>query len=63
MSVLSLEPKKGSPVTIEVLDEVCKDLGVSIKDEEKEEYRRLLGVFHEGAAELMAMDGMLSIVQ
>lgn len=61
MSVFSVEPKTGTPVTIEVLDGICEDLGVKIKDEEKEEYRKLLGVFHESAMDLMAMDGMLSL--
>jgi hypothetical protein len=59
MSVFSVEPKTGSPVTVEVLDGICEDLGVKIKDKEKEEYRKLLGVFHESCAELMAMDGMV----
>lgn len=57
MSVFSVDPKSGNPVTTEVLDEVCKSLGVRIKDEEKEDYRKLLAVFDESARELMAMDG------
>lgn len=57
MSVFSVDPKSGNPVITEVLDEVCKSLGVRIKHEEKEDYRKLLAVFDESARELMAMDG------
>ena len=57
MSVFSVDPKSGNPVITEVLDEVCKSLGVRIKDEEKEDFRKLLAVFDESARELMAMDG------
>lgn len=57
MSVFSVEPKAGNPVTADVLDEVCSTLGVQIKDEEHEEYRKLLAVFDESAQELMAMPG------
>lgn len=57
MSVFSVDPKAGNPVTAEVLDEICRSLGVRIKDEEKEDYRKLLAVFDESARELMAMDG------
>ncbi|CAK3975267.1 amidase signature enzyme [Lecanosticta acicola] len=56
MSVFSVDPRSGGAVTTEVLDEVCKSLGVRIKDEEKEDYRKLLAVFDEGAQELMAME-------
>ncbi|GME27773.1 Amidase [Neofusicoccum parvum] len=55
MSVFSLDPNSGNPVTTAVVDEVCTDLGVSINDDEKEAYRKLLGVFHDSAVELMAM--------
>jgi amidase len=55
MSVFSVIPKEGNPVTTAVLDDVCKALGVIIKNDEKEDYRRLLAVFHESAEELMAM--------
>ena len=57
MSVFSVNPKDGNPVTLAVLDDACKALGVSIKDEEKEDYRKLLAVFHESAEELMEMPG------
>lgn len=57
MSVFSVEPKAGNPVTSAVLDEVCQSLGVKIKDEEHEEYRMLLAVFDESVQELMAMPG------
>ena len=55
MSVFSTTPKEDNPVTTAVLDRVCSSLGVTIKDDEKEDYRRLLAVFHESAEELMAM--------
>lgn len=57
MSVFSLDPNSGNPVTTAVVEELCKDFGVSIDDEEKDVYRKLLGVFHDSAAELMAMPG------
>ncbi|TKA77383.1 hypothetical protein B0A55_03219 [Friedmanniomyces simplex] len=56
MSVFSVDPKAGNPVTSEVLNEVCKSLGVKLKDEEHEDYRKLLAVFDESARELMDMD-------
>jgi amidase len=55
MSVFSVDPREGNPVTAATLDDVCKSLGVTIKDDEKDDYRRLLAVFHESAEELMAM--------
>ncbi|KXT05458.1 hypothetical protein AC578_11095 [Pseudocercospora eumusae] len=54
MSVFSVDPKAGSAVTMDVLDSVCADLGVTIKDNEKEEYRKLLAVFDESCEQLMA---------
>lgn len=44
-------------MTTAVVDEVCGDLGVRINENEKEAYQKLLGVFHDAAAELMAMPG------
>ncbi|KAH7120879.1 amidase signature domain-containing protein [Dendryphion nanum] len=55
MSVFSVIPKDGNPVTSQVLDKVCASLKVTLKDEEKEDYRKLLAVFHESAEELMAL--------
>ncbi|KAF2729602.1 amidase [Polyplosphaeria fusca] len=55
MSVFSVIPKEGNPVTSAVFEDVCKSLDVATKDEEKEDYRKLLAVFHESAEELMAM--------
>lgn len=57
MSVFSLDPASGNPVTTAVVDEICGELGVKINDDEKDVYRKLLGVFHDSAAELMAMPG------
>lgn len=59
MSVFSVDPKAGSPVTMQVLHEVCESLGVKLKKEEREEYRKLLAVFDESARELMEMEGRL----
>lgn len=53
MSVFSVKPKEGSTVTQDTLDEVCKKLGVRIKDEEKEAYTGLLGVFDESCKALL----------
>ena len=55
MSVFSVDPKEGGTVTTEALDDICKVFGVKLKDEEKEDYRKLLAVFDESAQELMAM--------
>jgi amidase len=55
MSVFSVTPKDGNPVTTKVFDDVCSQLKVSVGDEEKEDYRKLLAVFHESAEELMAL--------
>ena len=55
MSVFSITPRDDSPVTLQVVDDVCATLKVSIKDDEKEDYRKLLAVFHDSAEELMAM--------
>lgn len=57
MSVFSINPKEDNPVTLAVLDDACQALGVTIKDEEREDYRKLLAVFHESAEELMKMPG------
>lgn len=57
MSVFSLDAAKGNPVTSGTVDQLCSQLGVSIKDSEKEAYTRLLAVFHDASEELMAMDG------
>ncbi|KAF2236764.1 amidase signature enzyme [Viridothelium virens] len=55
MSVLSLSPKEGNPVTLNDLQKACASLDVTLKDEELEDYRKLLATFHEAAAELMNM--------
>jgi amidase len=56
MSVFSLEYSKNNPVTLEVLDNICSSLGVTLKDEEKADYHRLLAVYHDSTEKLMAMD-------
>ena len=55
MSVFSVDPKAGGPVTTEALHDVCNVLGVKLKNEETEDYRKLLAVFDESAQELMDM--------
>jgi amidase len=57
MSVFSLDASQGNPVTQETVDELCAKLGVTIAEKEKEDYRRLLAVFHDASEQLMAMDG------
>ncbi|KAL9096619.1 MAG: hypothetical protein Q9165_001106 [Trypethelium subeluteriae] len=58
MSVLSLTPKEGNPVTLNDLQNACASLDVTVKDEEREDYRKLLATFHEAAAELMNMSAL-----
>ncbi|KAK5018093.1 hypothetical protein LTR16_001816 [Cryomyces antarcticus] len=55
MSVTSVDPRADTPVDINTVKDICSTLGVTIKDEEQDEYRRLLAVFHESAEEMMAM--------
>lgn len=57
MSVFSLETRAGNPVTVKDVDDICAGLGVTIKDEEKEEYKTLLAVFHESMESLMDLPG------
>lgn len=57
MSVFTLDPTHGNPVTSETVDKLCSELGVSLKDDEKDEYTRLLAVFHDASEQLMAMEG------
>lgn len=57
MSVFSLDTSHGNPVTKETVDKLCSQLGVTIKDNEKEDYRRLLAVFHDASEQLMSIDG------
>lgn len=59
MSVFSLDASHGNPVTKETLERLCSELGVSIEEKEKEDYRRLLAVFHDASEQLMALDGTL----
>ncbi|KAJ5026168.1 amidase signature domain-containing protein [Bipolaris maydis] len=56
MSVFSLDASHGNPVTTETLDKLCSQLGMPIDEKEKEDYRRLLAVFHDASEQLMAMD-------
>ena len=60
MSVLSISPRKDNPVTNKDLDGVCESLGIHLKHGERDDYRKLLATFHESAAELMDMPGIVS---
>lgn len=42
-------------MTPQVLDDVCASLKITLQEDEKEDYRKLLAVFHESAEDLMAM--------
>ncbi|KAJ4288683.1 hypothetical protein N0V90_011920 [Kalmusia sp. IMI 367209] len=55
MSVFSLDTSPGNPVTTETVDKLCSQLGVSIEEKEKADYRRLLAVFHDASEQLMAI--------
>ncbi|KAI9698867.1 MAG: hypothetical protein M1820_007374 [Bogoriella megaspora] len=48
--------KDGNPVTDETLQATCRSLGVQIKQEERDDYRKLLGNFHDIAEDVMAME-------
>ena len=63
MSVFTLEARQGNPVTIDTVEKLCADLGIALKDAEKEEYRKLLAVFHDASEALLSMEGMLRIQQ
>lgn len=58
MSVFTLEAAQGNPVTTHTVDKLCSDLGVTLKNAEKEEYRKLLAVFHDATQALLDMEGM-----
>lgn len=58
MSVFSLDVGGDNPVNANVLDDLCNDLGMKIKDDEKEEYQRLLAVHHESIVSLMQLPGI-----
>lgn len=57
MSVFSLDVKPSNPVTTETVDKLCSKLGVSVEEQEKEDFRRLLAIFHDASEQLMAMEG------
>lgn len=62
MSVFSLDVGKENPVTADVLDNICNELGMSLKDDEKEQYQRLLAVYHDSVVSLLALPGkMISV--
>lgn len=58
MSVFSLNAKAGNPVTADTVEKLCSQLGVSIEQEHKEHYQRLLAVFHDACESLMDMEGV-----
>lgn len=55
MSVFTFDTRPDNPVTTTELERVCDKLGVTVADAEKEDYRRLLAVFHEAAEGLTAL--------
>ena len=55
MSVFTLDYSSNNPVTKEVLNATSQSLGVTIKEDEQDEYQTLLAVFHDSAEALMAM--------
>ncbi|KAL4869549.1 hypothetical protein BDV12DRAFT_208382 [Aspergillus spectabilis] len=55
MSVFSLAIKDTNPVTRETLDSVADSLGITIAENEREDYLRLLAVYHESVESLMAL--------
>lgn len=57
MSVFSLAIRSENPVTSQVLDDICNDLGMEINDDEKEEYQRLLAVYHDSVVSLLQLPG------
>lgn len=57
MSVFSLNAKTGNPVTTDIVDKLCSQLGVAIEKEHEEDYQRLLAVFHDACESLMEMEG------
>lgn len=59
MSVFSLTVAEDNPVTSEAVDKLCVELGVELKQDEREDYRRLLAVFHETSEQVMSMPGRL----
>jgi amidase len=58
MSVFSLNVNSSNPVTLETLDSVANSLGITIAEHEKEDYLRLLAVYHESAEALMRLPGL-----
>ena len=62
MSVFSLDVAAENPVGVQDLNEACSILGVVIKDHEKEDYTKLLAVYHESMTKLMAMEGQTRLL-
>lgn len=59
MSVFSLDAAAGNPVDLQTVRALTQRLGVTIDENEEEDYRRLLAVFHDTASQIMAMDDYL----
>lgn len=62
MSVFSFDVSHGNPVTKQTVDKLCSQLGVSIEEQEKDDYRRLLAIFHDASEQLMAVEGSLAFI-
>lgn len=61
MSVFSLDAAAGNPVTLDTLRTLTQKLGVTIDEDEEEDYRRLLAVFHDTAVQIMALDDYIPV--
>ena len=61
MSVSSLDVSHSNPVTTKTVDKICAQLGICIEEKEKEDYRRLLAIFHDASEQLMDMDGKMTL--
>lgn len=61
MSVFSLAVGSENPVTTQVLDDICNELGMKIKDDEKDEYQRLLAVYHDSVVSLLELPGIVQL--
>lgn len=59
MSVFTFDSKVGNPVTCKDLIQLGEDLGVKEKENELDDYTKLLAVYHDACEEIMAMDDYL----
>ncbi|KAL3479672.1 amidase signature domain-containing protein [Aspergillus californicus] len=62
MSVFSLNIASSNPVNTETIDRVAETLGITIAEDEKEDYVRLLAVYHESVEALMGIPDYVPVV-